>query len=117
MGNLTHITKFILLSGLTMTASKSLPNSTANRYKQAMKKKKKKNISLTHSLQYDSFIARGQGQENKNLVFFPTALKRKKELQTHKARVMQATQTTAPPKLTLHLLSANTHKKNIIINC
>jgi len=40
------------------------------------------------------------GRENKNLVFFPTALKRKKELQIHKARVKQATQAIAPPKFT-----------------
>ena len=36
MGNLTRITKFKHFSGLTMTASKSLPNSTANRYKQGV---------------------------------------------------------------------------------
>ena len=64
------------------------------RYKQAIKKKstmtllsklkslsglktqnnEKENISLTLFLQFDNFIARGQGRENKNLVFFPTAL-------------------------------------------
>lgn len=38
MGNLTSITKFKYFSGLTMTASKSLPNSTANRCKQCNKK-------------------------------------------------------------------------------
>ena len=67
-------------------------------------------------MQFDNFIARGQERENKNLVFFPTAQRKKNENQTHKARVMQATQTTAPPKLTLHMLSANSHKKNKIIN-
>jgi len=35
MGNLTRITKFRHYSGLTMTASKSLPNSTSNRYAQS----------------------------------------------------------------------------------
>ena len=40
MGNLTRITKFKHFSGLTMTASNSLPNSTANRYKQAIKEEK-----------------------------------------------------------------------------
>jgi len=34
MGNLTRITKFKHFSGLTITASNSLPNSTANRYQQ-----------------------------------------------------------------------------------
>jgi hypothetical protein len=40
MVNLTRITKVKHCSGLTMTASKSLPNSTANRYLQAFKKMK-----------------------------------------------------------------------------
>jgi len=38
MGNLTGITNFKHFSGLTMTASNSLPNSTPNRYKQPLKK-------------------------------------------------------------------------------
>ena len=74
----------------------------------------KENISLTTSLLFDNFIARGQGRENKNLVFFPTALKKKNENQTQKARVMQATQIPAPPKLTLHMLSAKAHNQNSI---
>ena len=45
MGNLTRITKFNHFSGLTITASKSLPNSTANRYKQAIKNMKIKTCS------------------------------------------------------------------------
>jgi len=36
MGNLTRITKFKHFSGLTTSASKSLPNSTANRYAQGV---------------------------------------------------------------------------------
>lgn len=50
-----------------------------------------------------------------NLNFFPTLEKRKKEFLAHKARVMKATQANTPPKLTLHMLSANSHKKNKII--
>jgi len=38
MGNLTIITNCKLFSGLTMTASKNLPNSTANRYAQGVKR-------------------------------------------------------------------------------
>jgi hypothetical protein len=68
-------------------------------------------ISLTLPLQFDNFIARGQVQENKNLVFFPTALLERKN-QTHKARVMQATQATTQPKLTLHMLSSFAHIRN-----
>ena len=76
--------------------------------------KNEKNISLTISMQFDSFIARGQVRENKNLVFFPPLKERKKKCQTHKARVKQAAQATSQSKLSLHLLSANTHKKNLI---
>ena len=51
MGNLTNITIFKYFSGLTMTASKSLPNSTAQRYGQVSGKQNKKilhwNIKLT----------------------------------------------------------------------
>jgi len=76
-------------------------------------RKIKKYFSLTPSLQFDNFIARGQRRENKNLVFFPTALlKRKKENPTHKARVIKATQPTSQPKLSLHMLSAFAHIRN-----
>jgi len=40
MGNLTQITKFRHFSGLTITASKSLPNPTLKRYRQGVKNEK-----------------------------------------------------------------------------
>jgi len=40
MGNLTQITKFRHFSGLTDCARKSLPNPTANRYRQGVKNEK-----------------------------------------------------------------------------
>ena len=80
----------------------------------------KENISLTFSMQFDTFIARGQGQQRRKqkFSFFATAPRgRKKEYQNLKAREMQATRNNTSPKLTLHLLSANSHKKNRIIIC
>ena len=49
MGNLTSITKFRHFSGLTITASNSLPNSTANRYAQGVQRQRpdKKGIDKT----------------------------------------------------------------------
>jgi len=83
------------------------------------KKNEKENISLTFSMQFDTFIARGQERQKRKqkFCFFPTApLKKKKEFQPLKARVMQATRANTPPKHTLHMLSANSHKENKIIN-
>ena len=83
------------------------------------KKNEKENISLTFSMQFDTFIARGQERQKRKQKFccFPTApLKKKKEFQPLKARVMQATRANTPPKHTLHMLSANSHKENKIIN-
>ena len=79
---------------MTLSAVKRPAFPSAKRYKQAIKKdstmtmtskltkisglktqsNEKENSSLTISMLFDNFIARGQGQENKNLVFFPTAL-------------------------------------------
>ena len=128
MGNLTQKTNVKPFNGLTPIASNCLPNPTCNRYKQAIKKKstmtltsnlrkirvlkiknnEKENISLTLFLQFDTLIARRQVvQRKQKFSFSPIALKRVKQNQPLKARVMQATQSPALPKLTLHMLFYN----------
>jgi len=55
MGNLTQITKFKHFSGLTISASKSLPNPTLNRYASCVERKTPK-ISLCINEKYTIFV-------------------------------------------------------------